>query len=71
MIDYEDREWERRFGESYLDTVVDETDLDEESINRLEREFEADAANPDSTRSTYGHLDEIDNPANDAAVGGR
>lgn len=62
MIDPEDREWKRRFGESFLDHdhSADENALDDEQIDRLEEEFFEDERDPQSPRSSYGHLDEVD-----------
>ena len=62
MIDPEDREWHRKFGESFLDHDHSDADrnLDDEQIDRLEEEFFEDERNPDSSRSAYGRLYEID-----------
>ncbi|MDA3951335.1 MAG: hypothetical protein PF508_19160 [Spirochaeta sp.] len=62
MIDPEDREWQRKFGESFLDHDhnSDDESLDDEQIDRLEEEFFEDESNPESPRSAYGRLDEVD-----------
>jgi len=66
MLDHEDREWTKKFGESYLDCNPDEVHLDEEQINRMEEEFFEDAKNPYAPRSPYGDLDEVPAPSEDA-----
>ena len=60
MIDPEDREWSRKFGESYLDLDPEEEHLDDEQIDKLEQEFLNEKENPRSPRSPYGKLYEVD-----------
>lgn len=59
MLDYEDREWKRKFGESYLDCDPGEDHLDDEEIDRLEEEFDRDRENPTSPKSEYGTLERL------------
>ena len=69
MIDPEDREWNRKFGESYLD-CRHEDDLDDEQLDRLENEFLRDADNPYGRRSPYGRLFEVHRESDDDSEAG-
>ncbi|MFP4153152.1 MAG: hypothetical protein ACLFR8_09070 [Alkalispirochaeta sp.] len=66
MLDHEDREWTKKFGESYLEYKPKETHLDEEQINRLEEEFFEDAKDPYAPRSPYSALDELPDSPEDS-----
>ncbi len=59
MLDHEDREWSRKFGESYLEYDHAEDYLDDDEIERMEEEFDRDPENPASRRSAYGTLERI------------
>jgi hypothetical protein len=62
MLDYEDREWKQKFGESYLNCEPGDDHLDDEEIDRLEEEFDQDQENPTGLKSEYGTLERLSEP---------
>lgn len=63
MLDHEDREWSRKFGESYLDCNHAEEHLDTDEMDRLEEEFHQAEKDDNVTRSDFGTLEYLSDTA--------
>lgn len=55
--DDENAAWERRFGEAYVEDEYRGADVDEASLDRLEREF---LRAGDERRTEFGDLEQLD-----------